>query len=146
MKSAILCAAVSLSFSLAAAEYSAADRALAIELLKADGTEQVLDRTFNSALTQMSPGDNDPARSLIEQYLKKCFSFDVLKEDLATIYLDNYTVDEIKGLIAFYRTPLGRKKAAADPRIGAATAQVTSRKIQEDLPRLQLELQKALKK
>ncbi|WP_276740685.1 DUF2059 domain-containing protein [Victivallis vadensis] len=146
MKFAILCAAVSLSFSLTAAEYSAADRALAIELLKADGTEQVLDQTFNSALTQMSPKDSDPARPVIERYLKKCFSFEVLKEDLATIYLDNYTVDELKGLIAFYRTPLGRKKAAADPRIGAATAKVTSLKIQENLPLLQRELQKALKK
>ena len=146
MKLAILFAAVSLSLSLAAAEYSAADRALAIELLKADGTEQVLDRTFNSALAQMSSGDNDPARPVIEQYLKKCFSFEVLKEDLATIYLDNYTIDEIRGLLAFYRTPLGKKKAAADPSIGAATAKVTSRKIQENLPQLQLELQKALKK
>ena len=108
MKFAILCAAVSLSFSLAAAEYSAADRALAIELLKADGTEQVLDQTFNSALTQMSPKDSDPARPVIERYLKKCFSFEVLKEDLATIYLDNYTVDELKPNFAELAAPLLR--------------------------------------
>ena len=75
--------------------------------------------------------------------MRKCFAFDALKGELAGLYLKNYTTDELRALIAFYRTPLGQKKAQADARIGAALSEITNRRFSEGLPELQKELKAA---
>ncbi len=121
------------------------DRALAEELLRINGTRQAMEATVEASLRQLGSAPDDPARPAMERFVRKCFAFDALKGELTELYLENYTPDELRALIAFYRTPLGRKKAQADARIGAALSKITNRRFAEGLPELQKELRAAAK-
>ena len=128
-----------------AAMADSGDRALAEELLRINGTRQAMEATVEASLRQLGSAPDDPARPAMERFVRKCFAFDALKGELTELYLENYTPDELRALIAFYRTPLGRKKAQADARIGAALSKITNRRFAEGLPELQKELRAAAK-
>lgn len=134
-----------LLFCCCAAMVDSGDRALAEELLRINGTRQAMEATVEASLRQLGSAPDDPARPAMERFVRKCFAFDALKGELTELYLENYTPDELRALIAFYRTPLGRKKAQADARIGAALSKITNRRFAEGLPELQKELRAAAK-
>ncbi len=134
-----------LLFCCCAAMADSSDRALAEELLRINGTRQAMEATVEASLRQLGSAPDDPARPAMERFVRKCFAFDALKGELTELYLENYTPDELRALIAFYRTPLGRKKAQADARIGAALSKITNRRFAEGLPELQKELRAAAK-
>ncbi len=144
MKKTVTCLTLLCTFLLFGAEPTEADRALVIELLKINGTAQSLEATINATLKQMQGEPDDPTRPILEKFLRKCFSFETLKDDIARVYLENYTPAELRSLLDFYRTPLGRKKAEADAKIGAALSAITNREFQKNLPELQKELEKTV--
>ena len=63
--------------------------------------------------------------TLVTDYQKK-FHADSVSEQIVAIYDKHYTEDEVKGLLQFYSSPLGRKFAAEMPKI-AAEAQAANR-------------------
>jgi hypothetical protein len=63
--------------------------------------------------------------TLVKDYQKK-FNADAVNEQVVAIYDKHFTDDEIKGLLQFYSSPLGRKFAAEMPKI-AAEAQAANR-------------------
>lgn len=145
MKKRLLFLPAALFFCCCAAAAGRDARALAEELLQINGTRQALEATVEASLRQLGSAPDDPARPAMERFVRKCFAFDALKGELTELYLENYTPDELRALIAFYRTPLGRKKAQADARIGAALSKITNRRFAEGLPELQKELRAAAK-
>ena len=53
---------------------------------------------------------------IVEKYLGKIYelmktemSWDIIKDDYIQIYMSVYTEEEIKGLVAFYESPIGQK-------------------------------------
>ena len=120
-----------LLFCCCAAMADSGDRALAEELLRINGTRQAMEATVEASLRQLGSAPDDPARPAMERFVRKCFAFDALKGELTELYLENYTPDELRALIAFYRTPLGRKKARAcskvsTPRFTSSSARTLS--------------------
>lgn len=63
--------------------------------------------------------------TLVSDYQKK-FHSEALSEQIVAIYDKHFTDDEVKGLLQFYSSPLGRKFAAEMPKI-AAEAQAANR-------------------
>jgi len=63
--------------------------------------------------------------TLVTDYQKK-FHADAVSEHMVAIYDKHFTDDEVKGLLQFYSSPLGRKFAAEMPKI-AAEAQAANR-------------------
>jgi uncharacterized protein len=63
--------------------------------------------------------------TLVSDYQKK-FHSEALSEQIVAIYDKHFTDDEVKGLLQFYSSPLGRKFAAEMPKI-AAEAQAADR-------------------
>jgi len=63
--------------------------------------------------------------TLVTDYQKK-FHADTVSEQIVAIYDKHFTEDEVKGLLEFYSSPLGRKFAAEMPKI-AAEAQAANR-------------------
>ena len=143
MKKRLLFLPAALFFCCCAAAAGRDARALAEELLQINGTRQALEATVEASLRQLGSAPDDPTRPAVERFVRKCFAFDALKGELAGLYLKNYTTDELRALIAFYRTPLGQKKAQVDARIGAALSEITNRRFSEGLPELQKELKAA---
>ncbi|WP_288610918.1 DUF2059 domain-containing protein [uncultured Victivallis sp.] len=123
------------------------DRMLAYALLEAEGTPQMMEQTLKTSLeAQLKAAPELLAyRQAFEMYLRNTISFEAQKEELARIYLEVYAPDEIRELIRFYQTPIGRKKAAAGSRIATAAAQVTQKKMQEYLPVFQQQLEQMQK-
>ena len=134
MKKRLLFLPAALFFCCCAAAAGRDARALAEELLQINGTRQALEATVEASLRQLGSAPDDPTRPAVE-----------LAMELAGLYRKNYTTDELRALIAFYRTPLGQKKAQADARIGAALSEITNRRFSEGLPELQKELKAAVK-
>jgi hypothetical protein len=52
---------------------------------------------------------------------------DEMMVEIAPLYVKNYTVAELKELTAFYRTPVGRKLLALNPRLSAESMAVGQR-------------------
>ena len=123
------------------------DRMLAYALLEAEGTPQMMEQTLKTSLeAQLKAAPELLAyRQAFEMYLRNTISLEAQKEELARIYLEVYAPDEIRELIRFYQTPIGRKKAAAGSRIATAAAQVTQKKMQEYLPVFQQQLEQMQK-
>ncbi len=144
----LLCAA---AVTLTAAEpaekqYSAAELEAAETLLKLDGTELILNQVIQStidAYIRQSP-DLEPYREIVRRFIEKSFGFPALRDDLVRLTLEHYTPAEIDGLIAFYRTPLGEKKAKTDPQISVGVTRLTERQLNKNLPAFYEELAKAL--
>ena len=117
---------------------------LAYALLEAAGTPNTMEQTLQHSLNAQLQGAPEllPFRSAFESYLRRTISYEAQKEELAKAYLELYTPDEMRELIRFYQTPIGRRKAAADAKIAVSLAEVTRRKMAEQLPQFQQELQK----
>ena len=122
------------------------EKMLAWALLEAEGVPQMMEQTLQSTLsTQMKESPELlPFRKAFESYLRQTISYEAQKEDLAGIYLTVYTPDDIRELIRFYQTPLGRKKAAAGAKIAVAAAEMTQKKMRDNMPQFMLQMQQGI--
>ena len=153
MKSRLMIAVLSLaSCVFAAAEpvksYRLEEMMLAYVLLEAEGTPRMMEQTLQTSLDAQlkSAPELQPYRQAFESYLRRTISYEAQKEELAKIYLDIYTPDGIRELIRFYQSPIGRRKAAAGTRIAVAVAEVTRRKMEENMPHFQQQMQQEMQK
>jgi uncharacterized protein len=87
--------------------------------------DQVQDSVRNSAeqyrekLLAMVPNNEkgqDFVNTAINEYEKK-YDVDRVNDQLVRLYDKHYSVDEIKGLLQFYGSPLGQRVAAESPKI-----------------------------
>ncbi len=143
----ILAVAFSIAaFSAPVQERKLEEKMLAWALIEAAGTQQAMEQTLQAMLnSQMNTATTPPIlRQAFEEFLRETISYEALRNDLAEIYLQVYTPDDIRELIRFYQSPIGRKHAAAGAPIATATAALTQKKMEENLPRFQLRIQQLI--
>ncbi|SRR5581483_557162 len=95
------------------------------------------------------PKDTPPeaAKKFQEEFPKmmdtvyKQLTWESLKPDMVQIYSDVFTLDEIKGLSDFYKTPLGQALLKKTPEISARSMQM----MQKRMPAIMAEVQKSVK-
>ena len=116
-----------------AAEPTASHRAAAIEYLEAKGTPQLLERTCRTILEKQLAAQPELAkhREQLLAFYRSAFGFAALKNDLATIYAREYSEAELRELIRFYRSPVGRKSVAVEEKLVPEFAALLERKIAE---------------
>jgi hypothetical protein len=118
-----------------AGEAPVAERSDVTELLRLSGATDIakeltpfIARQFMLALQQSNRGLSSRAilviNQVVNQYLSDQARADELTSELAPIYEKIFSPAEIKELIAFYGSPVGRKLAASLPEITAQSAQV----------------------
>ena len=83
-------------------------------------------------------------KQVFVKFFDKYLTFDMLKKELADIYLDLFTPEEIRELTAFYQTPLGKKLVEKTPELTLRSAQIGQNAVLKHLPELQAELRKAI--
>jgi hypothetical protein len=102
-------------------------------LLQLSGTEKLANQMAvymtNATLDMMkrnNPGMSDKVVAAAKDELQKIMAekVPVLMEQIVPVYAKHFTSEEIKGLIAFYRTPLGAKMIHETPLIVAETSKV----------------------
>lgn len=80
-------------------------------------------------------------RALLEAYqakadaaLDKAVGWDKLKPDMVALYTRHFSEAEMRELIAFYDSPLGKKVVESMPQLTAQSAQLTQAKLQGAVP------------
>ncbi len=77
----------------------------------------------------------------MKKFLSKYMSWSAMKGDMVKIYMSEFTEQELKELLAFYQTPLGKKTVAKMPKLMAKGAELGQQRVQEHLPELQKAIQ-----
>ncbi|HTJ64644.1 MAG TPA: DUF2059 domain-containing protein [Alphaproteobacteria bacterium] len=97
-------------------------------------------------LNQANPGRQADVQALINQVVTPEFRQAVpgLMEQNAKAYADNFSVDELKQIVAFYQTDLGRKMADKQPALAKAQAEIDDRFGQQFFQRVGPKLDQAL--
>ena len=59
-----------------------------------------------------------------------------LEPDFITLYASTYTEDELDGILAFYRSPVGQKMVEKTPELTAKSTELTRQKMREVQPQV----------
>ena len=149
-KSFLLTAVVvcTISFQVSGAEQDAkhtqSEYAVAYEFLEAMQVPALLKQTLNG-LVEMQLRANPqlmPYKGIFIDFFNKYMSFEALKKGYADIYLDYFSVAELKEMTAFYKSPIGRKIASKTSELTLRGAALGQKAVRDH----QLELQAALAK
>ena len=70
-------------------------------------------------------------RETLLAFYRRALGFEALKDDLAAIYVREYTEEELRELIRFYSSPVGRKSVTVEGKLVPEFAALLERKIGE---------------
>ena len=79
----------------------------------------------------------DEFRRKVVNLLRSSATWKALEPDFVKLYSDAYTEDEIDGILAFYRTPLGRTMLAKNPALTEQSIAISQRRMAELAPKIQ---------
>ena len=85
-------------------------------------------------------------RHVMLKFMKKHMGWESMKLDMAKIYLESFTVEEIKILTNFYKTPLGKKTAKLIPKLASQGAELGQKRVQDNVDELKRMITEELKK
>ena len=74
-----------------------------------------------------------PLRKVMTKFFDKYMGWETMKDDMARIYSTKFTLAEINELIAFYKTPIGKKMAKLVPELTAEGAALGQQRVQANL-------------
>jgi uncharacterized protein len=96
------------------------------ELLRLMSVEEVIRVSVTSAFDSQIEQQPlmAPFRATMQAWVDKHLTWAELGTKLARVYAEQFTEEELKQLIAFYQTPVGRKVAAAAPTLARRGAEV----------------------
>lgn len=126
---------------------SGSHMAAAQDLLAAMQIDKTYDQTVEASV-DMQIKQNPmiaPYKKVMLQFFSKYMSWESLKEDVAKIYTDEFTIKELKELTAFYETPTGKKAALRLPVLMNKGAQLGISRVQAHMGELQQMIQEESK-
>ena len=78
-----------------------------------------------------------PFKQVMLRFFSKYMSYDSLKPEMVEIYSEAFTASELKEIVAFYKTPTGRKSIKKMPELMAKGGQIGAQKVQDNIQELQ---------
>jgi uncharacterized protein len=116
----------------------ATHRDAAIQLLVESGVQAAMVAMTDVMLrTQMEANPIiRPYEGVLREFLGKYTSFDALREDFARLYMDRFDELQLRQLIAFYQTPVGKLAVHELPKLVQDGAALGKRKVEEHMPEL----------
>lgn len=117
----------------------------AMDLLLVMKMDVVMDDMIKQMLDAQIQSNPDIARfrPQMEAFFAKYISWAALKDDLASIYAEEFTEDEMKEIGNFYKTPTGQKLAQKLPVLTTKGAQLGQQRVQQNMAELQQSIQNA---
>ena len=129
-------------------------RAVAKELMELTGAAELSQQMgaavtaqFVMALRQAYPDISPRAFEIVEEVVQEMLGqgmAEELADEAVQVYARHFTEEDLRELLAFYKTPVGRKVIAKMPAVVAESMRVGQRWAERNSPRLQVELQKRL--
>ena len=129
---------------------------LAEELLTLLNVQKNLDATFSQISKmrdQSSSSTNATAevkemqqkmRETMDSEMKAMVNWDKIKPIFISIYSETFTPEELQGMIAFYKTPIGQKWLEKQPQVQMATMQKMQSIMAEAVPKMQEAMKRAM--
>ena len=120
----------------------ASHKKAAESLLALMGMETLLSQSVDQMLAmqvQQNP-TIAPYQAQMKTFLSKYMSWASLKDDIAKIYMAEFSESELNELNKFYQTPLGKKTVQKVPALMTKAAEIGQKRVQEHLPELQATL------
>lgn len=137
IRSMILALALSAAPAAAQPEPSASEVAAVRELLEVSRTRENFIRAMELGMEQGGMGEMTPKiRAVLREFMDEHFRYEEMEPDFIRMYTDMYTEEEIRGLAAFYRTPLGQRMIETLPEISAASQGIVMERLQSAMPEL----------
>lgn len=139
--SALLLAASSQAFADAASHAAQAERFL--ELTRADKLTTPVYAQVQQMFAQRFAEAQAPAdkKALLESYqakanaeLNRAIGWDKLEPDMVKLYTTTFTEAELKELMAFYQSPVGRKVLEKMPLLAGQSVQISQQRLQSAVP------------
>jgi uncharacterized protein len=121
---------------------------LAIELMDVTHSERNVHAMIDQIPTLMkeqmkSVATCDAAKPIVEQFsadmsekLTTTMFSDDFKVDTAAVYAEVFTEDELRQIIAFYRTPIGEKMLARMPELMQKSMQIAQQRMASVMPEI----------
>jgi hypothetical protein len=97
-----------------ASHLKAAEQYLAATGISAQFGE-VISKMVNSSSAQIPEAHRASYLKVMQAFMGKYYTWDVLKDSFTKIYAAEFTEDELKQLTTFYNTPLGKKVSSKTP-------------------------------
>ena len=135
----ILIGAIALLQSATTRADEASHRKAAESLFVLMGMETMISQSVDQMFAvqmQQNPG-LAPYQAQVKAFLSKYMSWASLKDDIAKIYMAEFSESEINELNKFYQTPLGKKMVQKVPTLMTKAAEIGQKRVQEHLPELQ---------
>ncbi len=116
---------------------------VARELFQVSGGTAMAEQGGDAMLAAMLTQNHElaPYRDVIRAWTKRVYSEGDFEGEVAAIYMKHFSEEELSGLLAFYKTPLGQKTIRELPAVMQEAAQLGGRRAQERMPEL-LEMMK----
>ncbi|WNF44979.1 DUF2059 domain-containing protein [Pseudomonas sp. SG20056] len=130
---------------LADAKSHAADAERFLLLARADKLAVPVYAQVQQMFAQRFAESNAPQsdKAVLETYqaqanaaLEQAVGWDKLKPDMVKLYTSNFDEQEMKDLIRFYESPLGKKVLEKMPTLTAQSAQLTQGKLETAVPKV----------
>jgi len=84
-----------------------------------------------------------PFEDVFRAWYKKSFAAGDLEGEMANVYMRHFTEQELHGIAAFYKTPLGQKLLDTLPEVMKEGAEIGMKRAKEHTPELEQMLKKA---
>ena len=94
---------------------------------------------------QMPSRTAEIVKEVLNKNIAELFDDPAWREEQMRMYARHFTRDEVRGLIVFYSSELGRKAVSLMPQLTAEAGAASQKRVAEALPRFQQELQQRLR-
>lgn len=120
-------------------EVSASHRQAAIDLIDLMGLEEQMMGGATAMVDVMSSQNPSliPYRDVILEWSESIMTWEIFGPKMIDIYTEAFSEDELRDLVAFYKTPTGKKAITMMPELMQKGAQLGANEAQQHIPRLQ---------
>ncbi|HXI01330.1 MAG TPA: DUF2059 domain-containing protein [Sphingobacteriaceae bacterium] len=119
------------------------------ELLIATGVESEMIKIYSNMSNMFSANIPEASRpkfiEVMNSIMTKYLSWDAIKNDLANIYAEEFSEDELRQLTLFYLSPIGKKVSSRMATLQQKGMLIGQKRMQDNKVAIQAEMQKAFK-
>jgi hypothetical protein len=123
-------------------------RKAAEELFRAMNIDKQMESALNQTLTlQIKQNPQlEPYKEAMRKFFAKHISYEALKDDLVQIYVEEFTEEELRQILAFYQTAAGKKMVEKGPALMGKCMQLGMNRITKHEDELRQTIEAEVKK
>ena len=109
------------------------------KLLELAGTKAAMETMTDIMLTQQIQQNPSlvPFKQIMQQFFQKYLSYESLKSDFISMYVEAFTKDELTAINEFYATEAGKKAVKLMPSLMQKGGEIGQRQVQDNIQELQ---------